>query len=1398
MPEFNKHSVFKKPLLYGFLAFLLVLIITQTITNQRFKIQNQNEQHKVNERALELEEDLQGILGQSSTATQTLAFIVENYGIPDNFDSIAQLLINSNKNIDALELVNKDGVITHVYPLAGNEVLGLNIFKDSIGKDGAITTLERKDYFTAGPIYLNQGGSGFVGRRPLFNDDGFNGFVAAVIKLSTVINAVEIDSLDDPQFYFQLAKINPNKTEEVFYSSKDISKGEAINVPLTTSQGEWKLYVISNQPTSYSTIIIFSVLGFLLSLVCGILVWFLVRQPFRLNQLVLQKTKLLNESNNKLKTLVEQASDGIFLTSSTGVISDVNISGAKMLGYTINELIGINLKDIYDAEELKHNPIKFKELKAGHTILHERKMIRKDDSSFYGEINAKMTPNGHLLGILRDITERKELELIAEDNLQKFSKAFNSGFVGMVIKDDNKRFLDANSYFLDLIGYTLEEVKGKTISELGLLDLEEALKKNPAISAFGSSERVGKIELEFKTKKGEILHLITSMEHYEYQNKKYSLSTYINQTDRKKADLEIRQSEIKYRELTERISDAFIAIDRHWNYTYINARAAKILNIDPKILIGKNVWEEYPDFAKTEAYSFFHDAMKNQTYIKFEQYHPQFDSWIENKLYPSPEGITVYFRDVTKKKKADQENQKLIAIIENSPDFIGLTSLEGNSLYLNEAGKKLVGFSAEKDITETSIADFFPEEYGDDIINKHLTYLHKTGVWSMEVPFKNFKTNKIVPAEFSGFIIRDKISNEPIGIGCIAFDLTEHKRSQHEILDLQTKMDAAIRIGKIGYWDYDIETENANWSPRLYEIYNVKPGTTITIPLLEKLIHPDDVDLHRKVLKETIVENGTHSYTYRIFDNNGSIKYLHIEMEADFNEEDLPVKLRGTVVDITEQKEANNKILELQNKMDAAIRIGKIGYWDWNLENNLVEWSNEMFEIYGIPDKTSITLEEAIEFTHPDDSNVLAEVLSRKQDEDQTIPTIYKICLKDKTVKHILSFNENVYNNEGKPIKLHGTSMDITKSVLAEEALRENKEKFTKAFQTNLMGMIMLDSERKVIEANDVVYKLLGVTREGLIGNTIMESAVAVMENYDDNEREKLWKHFLKHGRVINQKFKINLKSGRKMSLSVSIESLFFNNKQNYLVNLIDDTKRKEAEEALELQNIQLKKTNSELDSFVYSASHELRAPLASVLGLINLILTEENKPSLVTNLNMMEKSIIRLDDFIKDIIEYSRNKHLKVNVETINFTNLIESSIESLWYLENTNKINIEISVNDKVSFVSDSKRISIVLNNFISNAIKYHDIEKKAPSIWLDVTTTKKEAIIIIKDNGLGIEEKEIDNIFNMFYRVSSRIMGSGIGLFIVKEVLTKLNGSMVVESKLGEGSMFTIKIPNESGRK
>ena len=206
VPENRK--ILKSPLFYGFLLFTLVLVITQFIAYQKYQLDQKTDQQEIEQRVSNLKVDLQNVLGQSYNATQTLAFIVDQYGIPENFDSVAQLLLNSNKALDALELVNEKGIITHVYPLKNNDVIGLNILDDPDNKYGAITTLERKDYYTAGPIYLRQGGSGIIGRRPLYKNGDFNGFVAAVVRLSTVVNAVKLDSIGKSDFSYELVKIN--------------------------------------------------------------------------------------------------------------------------------------------------------------------------------------------------------------------------------------------------------------------------------------------------------------------------------------------------------------------------------------------------------------------------------------------------------------------------------------------------------------------------------------------------------------------------------------------------------------------------------------------------------------------------------------------------------------------------------------------------------------------------------------------------------------------------------------------------------------------------------------------------------------------------------------------------------------------------------------------------------------------------------------------------------------------------------------------------------------------------------------------------------------------------------------------------------------------------------------
>jgi signal transduction histidine kinase len=227
----------------------------------------------------------------------------------------------------------------------------------------------------------------------------------------------------------------------------------------------------------------------------------------------------------------------------------------------------------------------------------------------------------------------------------------------------------------------------------------------------------------------------------------------------------------------------------------------------------------------------------------------------------------------------------------------------------------------------------------------------------------------------------------------------------------------------------------------------------------------------------------------------------------------------------------------------------------------------------------------------------------------------------------------------------------------------------------------------------------------------------------------------------------------------------------------------------------ELVKTNTELDRFVYSVSHDLRAPLTSLLGLTNLI--EEDIASYDTpqkeRVQMMKKSIKRLDTFISDILDYSRNGRLSVSSEEINFEELVKETRENLKFMEGTDGYNLKIDIRQKNGFMSDKRRLSVILNNLISNAIKYQDSKKENPFVKVMIKTNNESALLIIEDNGIGIAPKDHEKIFEMFYRASKLSNGSGLGMYIVKETLDKLSGTIQLESFPGIGSKFLLIIPN-----
>jgi signal transduction histidine kinase len=227
-------------------------------------------------------------------------------------------------------------------------------------------------------------------------------------------------------------------------------------------------------------------------------------------------------------------------------------------------------------------------------------------------------------------------------------------------------------------------------------------------------------------------------------------------------------------------------------------------------------------------------------------------------------------------------------------------------------------------------------------------------------------------------------------------------------------------------------------------------------------------------------------------------------------------------------------------------------------------------------------------------------------------------------------------------------------------------------------------------------------------------------------------------------------------------------------------------------QNKKLKKLNSELDSFLYSTAHDLRSPLASLSGLIRLAQLENQQPSLTDYFDRMKTSVAKQEEFITQIAGYTKNKKLGLILEPIDLKVLIFEIFEAHRFGEDR-KIALAVTMQSNTKIYSDRTRIQIVFNNLISNAIRYSDPAKDNPQITVFIAATEREVNVELTDNGIGIEREHQAKIFDMFYRANVNSKGSGLGLFILKETLGKLQGKVSIESAPGIGTTFRLTIPN-----
>jgi PAS domain S-box-containing protein len=373
---------------------------------------------------------------------------------------------------------------------------------------------------------------------------------------------------------------------------------------------------------------------------------------------------------------------------------------------------------------------------------------------------------------------------------------------------------------------------------------------------------------------------------------------------------------------------------------------------------------------------------------------------------------------------------------------------------------------------------------------------------------------------------------------------------------------------------------------------------------------------------------------------------------------------------------------------------------------------------------------------------------------------------------------------------------DLTNNLemkIAEKIIdRIDRESNLRAVLDNLNAAVfMVDTKYRLVEFNEVFTKEV-CSRH----HFEPQPGQVFLDMIDDHHESDQWQERIdktlegKQGIYIDQSLQGDDTHVYEIKTYPIIES---GKVRGVIIFISDITHIQKSELKLIEKNRDLDRINKELDNFVYRISHDLRAPLTSIMGLINLIKLEQDQDKLSSYIDLQEKSVMKLDHFIKDIINLSRNTRIAVSVEEIHYNELLTDIFARFDQHPTGSKIEKRVFIDGHVPFYSDKQRLEVMLTSLVSNGIKFYDSHQSNPYVHVYITAGPEESIIEVRDNGIGIAAEYLNKIYSMFFRAAKDNPGSGLGLYIVKEIINKVKGQISVRSKLREGTTFTVRIPN-----
>ncbi len=564
--------------------------------------------------------------------------------------------------------------------------------------------------------------------------------------------------------------------------------------------------------------------------------------------------------------------------------------------------------------------------------------------------------------------------------------------------------------------------------------------------------------------------------------------------------------------------------------------------------------------------------------------------------------------------------------------------------------------------------------------------------------------------------------------------------------------------------------------------------------MLGKPIQEFNPDFNPKDFLAKVQENSDYYERYDWFFRRLDAREVWVDVRISPLYDQFSEKLGGILgvsKDITDKKRQTIELNRSQQRLSSIVNSQSNYLVRTDLEGNFTYANTTFLKKFGYGPE--IMGQSFIHTVHPDDIDYCNQIAFRCIQEPG-VPFPIKI----RKPKGAYDYYETYWEFLGvgeqtlEVSEIQAVGYDITERKDHEEALRKYTDRLQLAVETARIGIWELDLRIQVLDWNDQLLEIYGITREAFEQDYGYWKSLVHPEDAPGAEAE-IGK-VMEGKEVFDVEFRVIRPSGETRFINASARPVY--DKEGKLVRMVginlDITRLKKYAEELKAKNQELSKANAELDKFVYHTSHNLRAPLANIMGLIEIMFQEDSASERANYLELTRKCVQNLDETIGDIIDYSRNARLGIHKVSIQLIDLIHEVVNGLIYMHQAKNIELKLLVPEEMLVLTDPTRLKIILANLLSNAIKYMHPQRPNPWVLVEAKGQDRFFYIKVQDNGIGIPENYAERVFEMFFRASNQDVGSGLGLYIVKETIQQLEGKLSLSSQPEVGTTFELTFP------